>query len=139
MRVRYAGTVFRTQASQTNLKGDDSHFRFDYRAAEGGDLTKGFATIIRMFEHDAYPGGPSRVVVEGAWWKVVGTCPVAGTTLVKKDAAHPFNYSSRFVFLDECYQHPVAMWPHDPFHELEDGDERQQWFDVIDRNQASQY
>ena len=110
-RARYAGNVFRTQASQVNLKGDDSHVRFDYRAAEGGDLTKGFATIIRMFEHEAYPGGPSRVVLEGAWWQVVGTCPVAGTTLVKKNVEHPFNYSSRFVFLDECYQTPSSFGP----------------------------
>ena len=139
-RARYAGNVFRTQASQVNLKGDDSHVRFDYRAAEGGQaLRKGFATILRLFEHRAYPGGPSRVVVEGNWWTVVGTCPIAGTTLGKEDADHAFNHSSRFVFLDECYQRPIAIWPHDPFQELDDGDERKQWFDVIDRNQASQY
>ena len=67
---------------------------------------------------------------------VMGTCEVAGTTLVKKDPDHDFNHSSRFVFLDMCYQRPVAIWPFDPFKKLLAQDQRKDWFDIIDRNQT---
>ena len=92
-----------------------------------------------LFVHEAYPGGPRRYVLEGKWFKVVGVCPIANTTLVRYCPSMPFNTSSKFVFLDACYQHPVAIWPHDPLGDLPLGDRRKDWFDVIDRNQCESY
>ena len=135
-RARYAGEVFRTFASSKKVKRCDAYLRYDYVDAASRMATKGFAKIRRIFEHEAYPGGPTRVVAEGSWLRVMGKCDVAGTTLVKVDRNHPFNHSSRFVFLDECYQRPVALWPFDPFDKLWRGNPRKKWFDVIDRNQT---
>ena len=100
---------------------------------------KAYAAIQRLFVHEAYPGGPRRYVLEGKWFKVVGVCPIANTTLVRYCPSMPFNTSSRFVFLDACYQRPVAIWPHDPLGDLPLGDRRKDWFDVIDRNQCESY
>jgi hypothetical protein len=119
---------------------DDCNFRYDYKAAAGDRvLTKGFARILRIFVHAAFPGGPTRLVVEGCWWKVMGTCPIAGTTLVKEDPDQLFNRTQRFMFLDECYQKPVAIWPHDPLNELDASDCSREWYDVIDRNQTCEF
>ena len=79
------------------------------------------------------------IMVEGDWFTVMGTCPVAGTTLVRKDLDHPFNSSSRFVFLNNCYNRPVAVWPHDPFDDLVSTDPHKHCFDIIDRNQDETY
>ena len=79
------------------------------------------------------------MMVEGDWFKVIGTCPVAGTMLVKKDSRHPFNSSSRFVFLNNCYTKPVAVWPHDPFDDLPHMNPHKDCFDIIDRNQDEIY
>jgi hypothetical protein len=104
-------------------------------ARYNGRAQKGFAQIKRMFVHEAYPDGPSRVVVEGDWLQVIGLCEVAKTTLVKKTPDHPFNLSSRFVFMDNCYTRPVAVWPHDPFKKLQQENPFRDCFDIIDRNQ----
>ena len=66
-------------------------------------------------------------------------CPVAKTTLVRESPSMPFNSSSKFVFLDACYERPVAIWPHDPLGDLPASDPRRDWFDVIDRNQQRSY
>ena len=89
-----------------------------------------------MFVHEAFPGGPSRVIVEGEWFRVMGECPVAHTTLVKRDKDFHLNHSMRFVFLEDCYSRPVALWPFDPLHRLEQRDPERGWFHVIDRNQS---
>ena len=96
---------------------------------------KGFAQIKRIFEHTAYPGGPTRVVVQGDWLEIKGDCDVAKTSLGAKNPNHLFNSSSPFVFLDTCYTMPVALWPHDPFDKLPPSHPHKLWFDIIDRNQ----
>lgn len=75
------------------------------------------------------------MMVEGDWLEFVGTCGVAGTSLVRKNNDHPFNSSSRFVFLNNCYSKPVAVWPHDPFDDLHATHRHKDCFDIIDRNQ----
>ena len=100
------------------------------------NVLQAYAQIVDLFEHEAYPGGPKRIVVEGTWYDVVGECSIAGTTLVSRNKQHPFNFSSKFVFLDDCYQRPVAIWPHDPHGMLARGDPKRKWFDVINRNRA---
>jgi hypothetical protein len=108
-------------------------------AENRGISRKGFAQIKRIFVHKAYEGGPSRVVVDGDWLQVVGLCEVAKTTLVRKNPNHPFNLSSRFVFLDNCYHRPVSVWPHDPFNRLPPGSRFSDCYDIIDRNQDESY
>ena len=99
--------------------------------------TRGYATIKRLFVHEMYPGGPSRVVVEGRWLEPMGKCEVAGTTLVRHNKHYGFNLPgrARFTFLSTCYEIPVALWPHDPAGTLPAGHPRRKWYDVIDRNQ----
>ena len=61
-RAEYAGYTFRTRASQKHLKHDNSHFRYDYNEdLRGGrkEARKAFVSIIRIFVHSMYPGGPS--------------------------------------------------------------------------------
>ena len=138
-RVEYAGALFRTEGSQRDIKNNDANVRMDYKAPGRREIQQAYATIQRLFVHEAYPGGPRRFVLEGKWFQVVGVCPVAKTTLVRNSPSMPFNTSSRFVFLDACYQRPVAIWPHDPLGDLPLGDRRKDWFDVIDRNQNESY
>jgi hypothetical protein len=136
--VHYAGSIFRTEKSQLNLTTDDSKIAMDYNhILPGGrqEKKKVFATIRRLFVHEAYPGSHKRLVVEGEWWENKGTCPVTRNSLVVKNPNHVFNHSSKFVFIANCYPRPVAIWPHDPLDDLEQDDEKKTWFDVIDRNQ----
>ena len=85
--------------------------------------------------HTAYPRGPSRVIVEGEWYRDVGKCLLAKTTLVKRDKNYHFNLSARLMFLEDCFRRPVALWPFDPLDRLEFEDPQRKWFHVIDRNQ----
>ena len=140
-RVEYGGYTFGTKESQEGLKHDDSHIRLDYNELMGrnnSQLKSAFATIKDLFVHEMYPGGPAKVVVHGAWLDVLGTCPIAGTTLVRKRENHPFNLSCKFTFIQTCYQMPVALWPYDPFKKLPSNDPRRHHFDIIDRNQTEQ-
>ena len=59
--------------------------------------------------HEMFPGGPSKVVVRGSLLEVMGRCPITDTTLVHKNKNHPFNQSSKFTFLQTCYNIPVAL------------------------------
>ena len=137
MKVEFAGSLFRTYDRKKQLVHDDTNLRLDYmHEARGGDeVRQAFARITRLISHEAYPGGPTRIIVEGTWYEFMGTCPIAHTPLVKKNKRYFMNLSSRFAFLDNCYQRPVAVWPHDPLDKLPDGDPRKKWFDIIDKNQ----
>ena len=111
-RVEYGGYTFGTKQSQMNNKHDNSHLRVDYNEPVGRNNSRpaiAYATITELFVHTMYPGGPSKVVVGGSWLEVMGKCPITGTTLVRKNANHPFNLSTKFTFLQECYTMPVAL------------------------------
>ena len=110
-RATYAGFVFETEANQLKQKKkhDDSKFRYDV-LDENGDLEKHYATILRIFEHTMYPGGPTKLVFEGKWYKVVEQCPITGYNVVTHD---PTFYPT-FAFVQTCYQQPVALWPRAP-------------------------
>ena len=141
-KAQFAGQKFRTMRSQINKVHDDTCIRMDYKApgrAGGRNVLSAYARIQNMFVHHAYPGGPSRVVVEGDWYRVKGKCEVAGTTLVIEDQEHDFNTSSKYVFLQSCYERPVAFWPYDPLNKLDADHPRKKWLDVIDRNQNQSY
>lgn len=143
-RAKYAGNLFRTAQSQVtkHIAHDDSHLRWDYKEARGGRaiLTSAFGTITKLFSHAMYPGGPARVVASVEWLRVEFTCPIAKTTVVSH-GEHPFltDEEDKFVFLDNCYQIPVALWPHDLLGELPAGDPRKGYYDVIDHNQLETF
>ena len=137
-KVQFAGNFFKHRKAEKHLKTDDSFIGADYQQAGPRGRTevlKHYAAIKRLFVHTAFPGGPSRVIVEGEWYRDMGKCPVAKTTLVKRDKGHNFNLSARFIFLEDCYRRPVAFWPFDPLHRLGNDDPQRAWFHVIDRNQ----
>ena len=141
-KAQFAGQKFRTMRSQINKVHDDTCIRMDYKApgrAGGRNVLSAYARIQNMFVHNAYPGGPSRVVVEGDWYRVKGKCEVAGTTLVIEDQEDDFNTSSMCVFLQSCYERPVAFWPYDPLNKLDADHPHNKWLDVIDRNQNQSY
>ena len=138
-RVEYAGALFRTEKSQRHVKHDDANVRMDYTVSDERVVQQAYANIQSLFVHAAFPGGPRRYVLEGNWYKVVGVCPVSKTNLVRESPSMPFNSSSKFIFLDACYERPVAIWPHDPLKDLPVSDPRRDWFRVIDRNQQRSY
>jgi len=73
--------------------------------------------------------------VQGAWYASEGKCPIAGTQLVSPAPNHHFTTDSKFTPLNQCYQQPVALWPHDPKDVLPPGDRRKTFLDVIDHNE----
>lgn len=154
-RVEYAANTFKTREYQEKhpTKHDDSHFSCDYidnvhppsdtDTDDDDDESKrkrGFATLTRIVVHEMYPGGPKRTFLEGDWYTEVtrlSPCPVAGTPVVKLDPEQKnfFNYQAKFVLLENCYEKPIAIWPHDPINHLP---ANQGLFDVIDLNQDQQ-
>jgi hypothetical protein len=138
-RMEYAGVILRTWKSQKENKHDDARLVMDYAPPRKSEIKRAYARIKRLFVHQAYPGGPSRFMVEGSRYDVVGTCSVTKTTLIRRNRANPFNTSSRYAFLDNCSERPVAVWPRDPFGKLPVGHPEKKWFHVIDRNQSVLY
>ena len=136
-RVRYAGHLFRTAISQRKkpIVHDDSHVRQDY-LDEHGNLQKCYGAIKGIYLHTQFPGGPSKIVLKCFWYQTVEVCPVAGNTIVRKNPNYIFNHESPFVFLDNCYQLPVAVWPYDVFKQLPENSRRREHYDVLDRNQS---
>jgi hypothetical protein len=137
-RVEYGGYIFCTKRSQEGHKHDNSTFKVDYNELVGRNRSvpaTAYATIRDLFVHTMYPGGPSKVVVCGSWFDVIGKCPIAGTTLVRKNPNNSFNVNAKYTFIQECYTMPLALWPYDPFCRLPAGDPHRHYYDIIDRNQ----
>ncbi len=70
------------------------------------------------------------------WYDNKGTHPLSGLPLVSKtnDDEDAF---TKLTFVRECYPRPLAIWPHDPLHELRADDPAKNYFRVIDRNETS--
>jgi len=140
-RAKYGGNSFRTKAGQpSSYKKDDSNFRMDYAKVDVAGHTRQkrlYGSIQRLFVHALYPGGEEKIVVEGNFYRTMTRCPIAGTYRIKKDATYtdPLNTGTCFTFLRDCYQEPVALWPHDPLGRKRQTDPGRKLWDVIDRNQ----
>jgi hypothetical protein len=132
----YAGYNFTTPTN--HLKHDDSHICEAYKD-DRGFQRHAYGQIRKMFVHEMYPGGPSKVVLRVHWFETArNPCPVSGNTLVfDKDNNH-LNVDFKFAFLETCFQQPVAVWPHDPLGKLPLDDPFKNCFDIINRNQAQQ-
>ena len=143
-RALYAGNELHTVAYSSSLPNrvhDNTALRWDYMDIDGRhrQMKSAFARILRVFKHSMWPEGPSRYVVECQWYETIGECPVAKTKLVKPNPEWHLNTSQKFVFLTNCYQCPVAIWPHDPLDDLPLDDVLKNVFDVIDRNQQQDF
>jgi hypothetical protein len=101
---------------------------------------RAYASLLRIVVHEMYPGGPKRTILEGDWFtesRARSPCPIAGTPVVQADPnkTNHFNFQAKFVFLENCYERPVAVWPHDPIHKKSNN---RKLYDVIDLNQDQQ-
>jgi hypothetical protein len=136
-KAQYGGNEFRTAAATANSKHNDSFVRYDFREVRGKSSTivSLVGCINRMFEQEGYPGGPRRLILECEWFEPMGSCDITSNKLVRRNADFYANHSSRFAFLDDCFQIPVALWPYDPLDKLSAGNKFKKCFDVIDRNQ----
>jgi hypothetical protein len=99
-------------------------------------LRSAFATLKAIFVHEMYPWGRTKLVAQGDWLEVMGTCPIAGTTLVCPNNNHPFNNSCKLSSLETSYNIPVALWPHGLFNKPPNDDPRREYFDIVDRNRT---
>ena len=155
----YAGYEFRTERSQVNVKFDNAKVRVPmYAHGDGvrGTLLQFFGSIHRMFIHEAWEGGPEMCVLEIDWYTNVGRAEVSGNPLVEplpavrtikasrymRVCSWLFAYTSQPFFLPyrlcpigNCYQIPVAIWPHDPLGLLPADDPHRNYLEVMDRNQ----
>ena len=62
-RVEYAGHLFRTEDSEIEIKTCNSIMRIDYQE-HNGQTVAAYGVITRLFSHQMYPAGPSRLVAE---------------------------------------------------------------------------
>lgn len=124
-RVLLDGVEFRTVASQTKIKTDNSVILNLYQTIdEEGHVQQETAVgrILLLFAHEMWPSTeakegekpPVAVFAECEWYKNVDTNPNNGLQRVTLDSdAH----LCRLVNLSNCLPHSVALWPSDPFDE----------------------
>ena len=133
----YAGSEFRTQASQENLRTDNSKVRYEYLARDTNGRErrwKAYGVIQRIFKHEMYPGGPVICLLECNWYPRVDLDAKSFNILVGSQPA-PGADGDRFVNVQNCYQLPIVLWPHDPLGLCSIDDPRRDLLEVIDRNQ----
>jgi hypothetical protein len=99
-----------------------------------------YTSLIRIDVHEIYPGGPKWTILDGDWFtdsRARSPCHIAGTPVVPADPnkRNYFNFQAKFVFLENCYERPVTVWPHDPIHKKSNN---RTVFNVIDLNQNQQ-
>ena len=135
-RVAYAGHEFRTESSQQGMKTDNAKVRVPFRGPRGGlRLQQFYGQICRIFMHRAWVGGPEICVLDVQWYENRGMSSVSGNPLVRV----PDEPSSEFnlTLLSNCYQIPIAVWPHDllQLQDQEDDAAASSLLEIIDRNQ----
>jgi hypothetical protein len=136
-RVEYAGNIFKTTSFQAKhtTKHDDSHFRMDH-LDDGGEKVPSYATLSRIIVHELYPDGPSKIFVEGVWFTNLEKCDITGNPILGVDQSlrNHLNYQAKFAILEDCYQKPVAIWPHDPLRKKGSGHADARKYEAIDNN-----
>ena len=144
-RVEYAGNIFRVEDSQGHLKRtNDAAIRWDYCADNSGRsdrIISAYGVIKHLFEHKPIDSERPRVIAHVTWLHNKHKCALTGIQTVSTEPLDKEDALNAFVFLDNCYQQPVALWPHDPLNmlpSLPDGHEYV-YYDVIDRNQLQQF
>ncbi len=136
-RIEYGSHKLRTAQSERNNLHADSYVRMDFHVSRRDAVIKTvYGQIKNLFEHSLYKDGPSHIVADVEWYDNKGTHPLSGLPLVSKtnDDEDAF---TKLTFVRECYPRPLAIWPHDPLHELRADDPAKNYFRVIDRNETS--
>ena len=135
-KVRYAGYKFCTVSSQRKTKTNNSLVRMPYSTVENRRrVTKSaYGGIRAVLVHHQYPGGLPKCVLYVDWYQNVGTAPISGNPMIDTTR---IDWSS-FVFIEDCYQIPLAIWPHDPLDLLPASNPAGAWWEVIDKNQEEQ-
>jgi hypothetical protein len=131
--VEYAGYSFRSARSQRSTLHDNSMIRMPYysRNEDGSrQLKSDYGSIEDIGTHQMYPGGPTKCFLIVQWFEDRGFSPVSGNRLVSTESTE-----KGFVFIEDIYQSPVAVWPHDPAGRLKHRDPRFGLSEIIDRNQ----
>jgi hypothetical protein len=150
-RAEYAGNTFCTAwyRKRARTKIDNTHVRLDYKIRRGSGRSGSgrgqnqqrvvsiFGTIVRIFKHQFADTSINKIILQCRWFKTIGTCSIAGTTLVQEDLKTKSNNldpEDQFTFLETVFQLPVAVWPH---NEASGGAMRPggETYDIIDRNQ----
>jgi hypothetical protein len=131
--VEYAGFKFIQASSQTQTRTDNSNVRLPYFELEDGERIKksAYGAIKKVVVHHLFPGGPSRCVLHVDWFTNTGQVGTSGNVLVDTEDISEVS----FVFISDCYQIPVAVWPHDPLNRLKKGLVAHKWSEIIDKNQ----
>jgi hypothetical protein len=131
--VQYAGYFFKTAETQQATKTDNSNVRLPYHAVEDGRrvLKNAYGSIQQILTHPIYPGGQVKCLLLVDWFHDCGVCPVSGNPLVDTTRIS----ETTLTFIDDCYQCPVAVWPHDPLNKIAANDPAREWSEIIDRNQ----
>ena len=133
-RVQYSGHLFRTHTSEIDIKTCNSILRIDYNEHDG-DTVAAYGRIVRLFSHQMFPGGPTRLVAECDWYMGEGKESMTGLPMLSINPDSNFNRRSRFTFFESVYSRPCAVWPLDPYGELDAADPRRDYFLAIDRNE----
>jgi hypothetical protein len=137
-KATYAGNTFATQQYAAKRMRNDSNITIDYNERVGRNNSKlagAFGTITRIFEHSMYPGGPTRLVLDCAWFDILGVVEISKTIVVERNPDNSFNQNARFTFLITAYQRPVAVWPSDPLGTR--GEPHTSQFEIIDPNDTA--
>jgi hypothetical protein len=140
-RAEYAGNYFCTEKYQTEkkVKYDNTHVREDYLVENSQGVTETlsrFGTIKNIFVHQAFPNGPTKVVLCCRWFQTITQSDaITGLAVVQEKRNLPENTKDKFTFLETVYQVPVAVWKYRPFKKFKGNDERRTYFNIIDRNQ----
>ena len=125
-RLQYAGNEFRVPTSQKNILTDNSHVRVPF--LRRGRPVQSYGQNRRILQHRAWENGPETCVLEVLVYDDAGKSAVSGNALVRI----PEEQNTELVPIGNCYQLPVAMWPHDL---LGLDPQKSGLFEVIDRNQ----
>ena len=83
-RVEYAGNEFRTEVSQATVVSDNSKVRCPYAGARG-KILQAYASVQKIYTHQAWPDGPTICFFELKWYTDHGKSAISGNPLVRMD------------------------------------------------------
>ena len=116
--------------SQKSIITDNSYVRVPFLRRARGAPVQAYGQIRRILVHRAWETGPEICMLEVQIYDDEGKSAVSGNALVR--IPEVLEQSTELVPIGNCYQLPVAMWPHDL---LGQDTHASGLLEVIDRNQ----
>ena len=103
-----------------------------YYTREGGRRVKksAYGSIENVIVHHLHPGGPRQCILQVRWFRPEGIAPSGNPLVDTTDDSE-----TTFEFIEDCYEMPVAVWPHDPLGKLGSTNPARKYSEIIDRNQ----